>query len=679
LPDNIFIFSYERETKINKEIHIGDATTRDRTDRQNNNSNNNNHNESEDIQDFEKKTITYDIDSIEEINSNRDISPDEFESLLKDLEDVFISVFKEKTDRELRAYIYNLWNLEELLKEGIVELKDIHKGYEKNLSNILKIYMLFLRYKMVGKNSAEAIWNQNVFNRALKSVYYMNNILVSEYHIRKNVEDENFLNQEDSLNLNRFTPQDLSKNKPYQDLLIFLLNKAYQKGYRLYRESCYKQIYHNGYPTHAWKYVMPILAFVYEAVSRETNYEMWLNLTDAKDNAKTAATYLLNAKDKELPTLEPDRHLFAFSDGIYDAKTTDFYKYDTHPLPSNRVAVKFFDQPFDADLLYSYRDWWDIPTPDLQNIFIDQGLPDEVCRIVYAFMGRCLYDVNEMDCWEVLMFIKGIAGSGKSTIGKILKDFYPTADVFILSSNIEKKFGLSPIYDKLLFLCFEVKSNWGLDQGDFQCMISGEEVPVAIKHKTAISTLWKVPGMLMGNEVAGSWLDASGSMTRRILLLEFLKKVKVVDTNLGKKIKERIAATIHKCNMAYHQLLHDCGSATIWDKLPEYFKQTRKKLAATINPLEDFLTGDALRIEPDDPNCCIPLEEFQVMYMNFIKQRSYGKVRFNQDHYGTVFETYGIYIKTVPEKTFGDTTKRNVKWIFGIGLKEDDGMIDNVS
>jgi hypothetical protein len=112
LPDNIFIFSYERETKINKEIHIGDATTRDRTDRQNNNSNNNNHNESEDIQDFEKKTITYDIDSIEEINRNRDISPDEFESLLKDLEDVFISVFKEKTDRELRAYIYNLWNLD---------------------------------------------------------------------------------------------------------------------------------------------------------------------------------------------------------------------------------------------------------------------------------------------------------------------------------------------------------------------------------------------------------------------------------------------------------------------------------------------------------------------------------------------------------------------------------------
>jgi hypothetical protein len=28
------------------------------------------------------------------------------------LEDVFISVFKEKTDRELRAYIYNLWNLD---------------------------------------------------------------------------------------------------------------------------------------------------------------------------------------------------------------------------------------------------------------------------------------------------------------------------------------------------------------------------------------------------------------------------------------------------------------------------------------------------------------------------------------------------------------------------------------
>ena len=563
------------------------------------------------------------------------------------------------------------------MKEGLVELIDIEKGYEKNLSDVLKIYMLFLRHKMVGKTSAESIWNQNLFNRVLKSIYYMNISILAEYQIRKNIEDENFMNQEDSLNLNQFTPQDLSKNKPYQDLLIFLLSKAYTKGFRLYRESCYKQIHYNGSPTHAWTYVMPILAFVYEAVSRETNYDMWLNLTDSKDNAKNAASYLLNAKDKELPTLEPDRHLFSFTDGVYNAKLLRFYKYDSHPLSSDQVAVKFFAQPFDGDNLMSYRDWWDIPTPELQGIFQDQNLSEDVCRIVYAFMGRCIYEVNEMDSWEVVMFIKGVAGSGKSTIGKFLKDIYPPTDVFILSSNIEKKFGLSPIYDKLLFLCFEVKSNWGLDQGDFQCMISGEEVPVAIKHKTAISTLWKVPGMLMGNEVAGSWLDAAGSMTRRLVLLEFLYKIKSMDTNLIKKIRERFAATLHKCNYAYRKLVDSCGSANIWEKLPDYFKMTQQHLAATINPLEDFLSGDNFRIDADDPNCCIPLEDFQIMYMNFIRQRNYHKVRFNQDHYGTVFETKGIRIKMVPERNFGDSMKHNVKWIFGVGLKEDDGLVDN--
>jgi len=668
LPDDIFELGLEGIVHTNEIPKIMDSEIRDRSKT----------NDVDESEDFGKKTIIYDIDSIEEVNRNRDIAPDEFESLLKDLEDVFISPFKEKNEKELRNYIYKLWDLEELRREGILELRDIYKGYEKNLSQILKIYMLFLRHNMVGKEGTETIWNQNVFNRALKSIYYMNNILISEYHIKKNVEDENFMNQEDKLNIFRFTPQDISKNKPYQNLLIFLLNRAYQKGYRLYKENCYKQIYHNGYPTHAWKHVMPVLAFVYESISRETNYEMWQNLTDAKDNAKRAVDYLVSSRDKELPNLEPDRHLFAWTDGIYDAKKLEFYRYDTNPIPSERVAIKFFEQPFEAETLFNQEDWYDIPTPDLDQVLNTQGLAPEVCRIIYAMMGRCIYEVNDMDSWEVILFIKGVAGSGKSTIGRILKDFYPASDVFILSSNIEKKFGLGAIYDKLLYLCFEVKANWALDQGDFQCMISGEEVPVPIKHKVAVSTLWTVPGMLMGNEVARSWLDAAGSMTRRILVAEFNKRVKITDTTLGKRIKERLAATMHKCNMAYHTLVRECGTSSIWDKIPEYFMGTRKKLAAVINPLEDFLTNcDVIKVDIDNPNCCIPLENFQVMYLNFTVRNNYGRIRFNPDHFGQVFENYGLVIRTEVEKEWKGETKHNCKWLYGCGMRENDDMFES--
>ena len=666
LPDDIFELGLEDYEIKDGVPQIVDSNVRDRR---------------QVIEDeFERKTVKYDLDSIEEFNRDRDIAPDEFSSLLKDLDDIYISPFKEKNEQEMRQYIYKLWDLAELIKEGIVELKDINKGYEKNLSQILKIYMLFLRNKMVGKDGTETIWNQNVFNRALKSIYYMENILVSEYHIRKNVEDENFMNQEDGFNIFRFTPEDVSKNKPFQNLLVFLLSKAYQKGYRLYHDSVYKQIYYNGYPTHAWKYVMPVLAFVYDSISRETNGEMWRNLTDSKDNAKRAVDYLLNAKDKELPTLEPDRHLFAWTEGLYDAKTLQFFPYEEYSLSSDRVAVKFFEQPFGAEELFKANNWYDdIETDGLQKILNHQGYTPEICKIIYAMMGRCLYDVNEMDHWEVIMFIKGVAGSGKSTIGKILKDFYPASDVSILSSNIERKFGLGAIYDKLMFLCLEVKAGWGLDQGDFQCMISGEEISVSIKHKTAISTLWKVPGMLMGNEVARSWLDAAGSMTRRIMVAEFNKGVKNTDTMLGQKIKERLGAILHKCNMAYHELVRNCGTASIWDKIPQYFLDTRKHLAGTINPLEDFLSNcDLIRMDNEDLTCCIPYEEFQLMYLNFCRRNNYDKgIRFNKDHWGTTFEIHGLIVKSEKEKEYKGMTKHDIKWIYGVGLKEEEGMVDN--
>lgn len=667
LPDDIFNLGLEEyEIKDNTPQIVG-SNVRDR----------NAPNVDED--DFERRVVKYDLDSIGEMSRDRDIAPGEFETLLKDLDDIYISPFKEKNDLELRQYIYKLWDLEDLIKEGIVELKDIRKGYEKNLSQILKIYMLFLRNKMVGKDGPETIWNQNLFNRALKSVYYMENILVSEYHIRKNIEDENCMFQEDRLDIFRFTPEDVSKNKPFQNLLVYLLKRAYQKGYRLYREACYKQIYHNGYPTHAWKYVMPILAFVYDSISRETNGEMWRNLTDSRDNAKRAVDYLLNAKDKELPTLDPDRHLFAWTDGLYDAKTLQFYPYEEYTLPSDRVAIKFFEQPFKVNELFNVPDWYEIQTPALEKILEHQEFSPDVCKIIYAMMGRCLYDVNEIDHWEIILFIKGVAGSGKSTIGKILKDFYPAADVAVLSSNIERKFGLGAIFDKLMFLCFEVKATWGLDQGDFQCMISGEEIPVAIKHKTAVTTLWKVPGMLMGNEVARSWQDAAGSMTRRVLVAEFNKRVKNTDTTLGKQLKEQLAAILHKCNMAYHDLVRTCGSANIWNKIPQYFIDTQKHFAGVINPLEDFLGNcDVIRVDSDDPTCCIPYEEFQIMYLNFCRKNNYDKgIRFNKDHYQTVFEVHGIQVKQEPEKEYKGMTKHDIKWIYGVGLREEDGCIDN--
>ncbi len=111
--------------------------------------------------------------------------------------------------------------------------------------------------------------------------------------------------------------------------------------------------------------------------------------------------------------------------------------------------------------------------------------------------GRLCFDVGELDKWQIIPFFKGIAKSGKSTlITKVFKKFYESQDVGTLSNNIEKKFGLSAIANNFMFIAPEVKGDLSLEQAEFQSIVSGEDVSIAVKNKHAIPMVWKVPGVL---------------------------------------------------------------------------------------------------------------------------------------------------------------------------------------
>ena len=177
-----------------------------------------------------------------------------------------------------------------------------------------------------------------------------------------------------------------------------------------------------------------------------------------------------------------------------------FYKYGTYPaLDNNIVAVKYFDVEFDN--YDNIKNWYDIPTPYLQSILDYQykGEQDyvDICKWMYIFIGRMLYNVGELDDWQVIGFIKGIAGTGKGTIlTKVIKQFYEPDDVGILSNDGERQFGLSGFHDKIIYLAPEIKGDLNLPQAVFQGMISGEDVVVPVKYQTPKSLIWTTPGFL---------------------------------------------------------------------------------------------------------------------------------------------------------------------------------------
>jgi len=218
-----------------------------------------------------------------------------------------------------------------------------------------------------------------------------------------------------------------------------------------------------------------------------------------------------------------------------------------------------------------------------------QKFEPEVKNWAYVMGGRLCYDIGELDGWQVIPFFKGIARSGKSTlITKVFKKFYESEDVGTLSNNIEKKFGLSAIKDSFMFIAPEVKGDLALEQAEFQSMVSGEDVCVAVKNKTAISIEWKIPGVLGGNEVP-SWKDNSGSVLRRILTWNFSKQVMDADPQLDEKLDTELPIILLKCIKAYLDYSSKYRNKDIWNVVPAYFKKIQKQVAMVASTLHNFL------------------------------------------------------------------------------------------
>lgn len=508
---------------------------------------------------------------------------------------------------------------------------------------------------------------------------------------------------------------DKTDNTPYQNLLLYLLECCYKANYRKYGTYLYAQTISNyqgeQYRTHAWEEVMTFPSFIHSCVRKETRYEQWQNFTSQRDLIGPLCKYLEQCKDPELPELTPDRHVFAFKNGLYNASENRFYTFGVveDVIRSNVVAAKYFDLEFPVRYIAENYHWRQIPTPHLDHVLHHQKIsndpydarpvattPAELATMqmeqetvacekwtyrpspesetdeqkfnrersllsvrdwFFVMMGRMIYKIGERDEWQTIMFLKGIAGSGKSTLGKVLAWLYDPADVGVLSNNLEKKFGLSSISEKMIYLCYEVKNDFGVDQGEFQSMISGEQMSIPKKFATAQSIQWSAPGFLMGNEIA-NWVDNSGSVSRRVIIGDFKERVTEGDPQLFSKLQDEMASIILKINLAYHIASTQFGMRDIWKSLPPYFHDQKRKLRASTHGLAAFF---------EEPMECRfgPAEQwlyrdFRAAVQQFVSGRGIN-IKWGDDFTRAVYAEYGVSEQTVDQ----DGTMRKI--VLGVG------------
>ena len=469
---------------------------------------------------------------------------------------------------------------------------------------------------------------------------------------------------------------DLEKDaSPYQKLLIFLLRQAYRYGYRRYRDQCCKEIRN----TRAWKTIKEIKDFVYDETQKEDNAEQWMNLTNRGGMANDVIRHLSNCKDIQFSEIKKDRHIWSFQNGLLDARPIpenraangdykiSFYTYTSNEfadLDPTIVSCKYFDAPFDSydDIV----DWYDIPTPTMQSVLDYQKFDPMVCRWIYVFMGRLCYDFNELDAWQVIPFLKGIAGTGKSTLIKLSKKFYECEDVSVLSNNIEKKFGLQSIYKGFMFISPEIKGDLQLEQAEFQSMVSGEDVSVARKNETATTIQWKTPGFLGGNEVP-NWKDNSGSILRRLATVNFGKQIALndADPHLDDKLELELPAILCKCLRAYLDYSNKYSDKDIWNVLPKYFRDIQNQVANVTNALRHFLSSEKFVFGKD---YFVPQREFVAQFKQHCNENTLKIPVFHPDFYAGPFSAKDLEVR-VDTKIYNGQAYATQPFIFGVDFK----------
>jgi len=558
-------------------------------------------------------------------------------------------------------------------------------------------------------------------------------------------------------------PFDVNKLSANQAFLVFILEQLQKRGLRRYRGACYYEIesppvMSNGRPrtfkTHAWKKYMDIKEFINRCAPKETNFAMWQTSVDGPAKNR-AIEQLENGYDIQFPNLEPDRHYHAFTNGIYDTLRAQFYTWGHKSITADITACKYHEVEFNIEIM-KLDDWRQIDTPNFDTILKAQlnhivhvetscsgvirrwtaeSAEEELTtngRVVepntvmttpeghavidwaYVFLGRLLYAVNYLDTWQVMPMFVGRAGTGKSLILSTVAKFFDDADVAVVSNDQQKGFGLETVYDKMLWMIKEVKADLSIDQAQLQSMITGEEMSIMRKGHPAIQVVWGSPGIIAGNELA-NWTDNSGSMSRRMILFYFHKKVANSDPQLAERLNHELPQLIHKCNRAYAEAYARFGHCDLWSKnpeiseyfrthpeeeasfrgsrtiLPSYFHNNKSGLKQQTHLMENFLANpDELVVRGKDSGIGMPFEaDFEgrpsfktVANAYFKKQEAKSFPWTKTDRYTATFDDYNLEVRRLTARDIqlgrnlyaGHAYAIETNWIFGLVTKQESNM-----
>jgi hypothetical protein len=217
-----------------------------------------------------------------------------------------------------------------------------------------------------------------------------------------------------------------------------------------------------------------------------------------------------------------------------------------------------------------------------------------------------------------------------------------------------------------MFIAPEVKGDLCLEQAEFQSMVSGEDVSVAVKHEKAKSIEWTAPGILGGNEIP-NWKDNSGSVLRRILPWNFSKQVMTADPHLDEKLDQELPIILLKCVRGYLDYAQKFSDQDIWNVVPPYFKAIQTQVAMITNSLRNFLASEKVKF---GEGLFCPQKIFVQVFNQHCQENNLGKFKFNPDFYAGPFSAQNLDVLT-EARTYKGRAYPPQPLIIGVDVIED--------
>ncbi len=149
-------------------------------------------------------------------------------------------------------------------------------------------------------------------------------------------------------------------------------------------------------------------------------------------------------------------------------------------------------------------------------------LEPDVTDLLCGLLGRLLFRVGQLDNFQVMPFLLGAGGTGKSLVLSVVEKLVGEGAAAPLPTTGEEVFGLANLYDADVVLERDVpqKLNKALSEDNMRSMVTGEPMTISRKRLDAVKHRWTAPLIMAGNS-APDYTNTGGNLTRRFVTFRF--------------------------------------------------------------------------------------------------------------------------------------------------------------